>query len=78
MTDTFEVEPIVRLHSKYESAYIEVGTDPDFPEIIQIRTMDEKSRDYFGPVSLSLGVAHIRQLAEALIHVANAVEKFDR
>lgn len=52
MSDRIDVERIVRVHTP--GGYIEVGTDPDTGEAVQIRTTDPRSIEYFGRVNLTL------------------------
>lgn len=73
MIKQFEVEPLVRLHGQ-DGACIEIGTDPDIPEIVQIRTPNAKSVEYYSEICLSLDTAHMRQLIKALTDVCNAVD----
>lgn len=73
MTKQFEVEPVIRLHGE-DGACIEVGTDPDIPDFVQIRTPNPKSSEYYGKICLSLDTAHMRQLINALTDVCNAVD----
>lgn len=75
MTDIFEVEPLVRLHEDNESnVYLEIGSDPDCPNWVQIRTSNTKSSEYYGDVRLSLSPAKVRQFCAALTTVADQLE----
>jgi hypothetical protein len=76
MTDKFEIEPVVRLHSE-DGACLEVGTDPDIPGLVEIRTPNQVSKEYFGDIRLAMDIPKTRQLIAALTHVCDAVEKFD-
>lgn len=68
-----EVEPVIRLHSQ-DGVYLEIGTDPDFPDMVQIRTPNPVSVEYYGDIRLSLDVAQMRQFIAALTNVCDAID----
>lgn len=76
MNEKIEVEPIIRLHAE-DGAYLELGTSPDVPENVQIRTLNKVSKEYFGDISLSLDIPKARQLAAALNRLCDALENLD-
>lgn len=74
MTDKFDFEPIVRLHEPHERVCLEVGEDPDIEGLVQLRTPDKESKTYYGEIRLTVSSDKARQLAAALISVANQLD----
>lgn len=74
MTDKFQFEPIIRLREPNEGVCIEVGEDPDLEGLVQLRTPDRESKLYYGEIRLTVSPNKARQLAEALISVANQLD----
>lgn len=73
--NTFEVETVVRLHSS--DAVLEVGTDADTSSCVEIRTPDDRSREYYGDIRLALQPEMAVALAHAILRVADSLEGKD-
>lgn len=74
MSNQFDIETIIRLHEPMEYAYLEIGEDPDIPRIVQLRTPNKESVEYYGDINLSLSPEKARQLGAALIQIADFLD----
>lgn len=77
MTDenTFYVEPLVRLWTPNErDTFLDVGRDGDDFGLVELRTGNEKSAQYYGEIRLALNPDMARQLGRALIEVADRLD----
>lgn len=72
MMDMFEVETVIRLHTS--DAVLEIGTDPDTSSCVEIRTPDQRSRDFYGDVRLTMDPKIAVELAHAILKVAGTLE----
>ena len=76
--DTFFVEPVVRLWAPSTpdkpNVSIIVGYDGDDLGLVEMRTEDQESKEYFGNLHLSLPPKMARQLGQALIEIAGRME----
>ena len=67
-----EVETVVRLHTL--DAVLEVGTDADTSSCVEIRTPDNRSREYYGDIRLALQPKVAIAMAHAFLRVAAELE----
>lgn len=70
--DKVDVETVVRLHTS--EAVLEVGTDPDTGSLVEIRTPDARSIEWYGEVRLGLEPEIAVALAHAILKVAKTLE----
>jgi hypothetical protein len=71
------IETIYRVYgedSMRHGACIEVGVDGDRLGCVEIRTVGQKSEEYFGALRLPLPVAVARRLAKAIENAADDAE----
>jgi len=69
MVDKVDVETVVRLHTS--KAVLEVGTDGS---LVEIRTPDARSIEWYGKVRLGLQPEIAVALAHAILKVAKTLE----
>ena len=70
--DKVEVETVIRLHTS--DAILEIGTDPDTSSCVEIRTPDQRSRDFYGDVRLTMDPEIAATLAYAILRIAETLE----
>jgi len=68
MADDFEIKHVVKLWVPDEG-----GTWAEVPGLVEVRTTDKASKDYFGNLSLVLSPTKAKALAEALRTVAETI-----
>lgn len=70
------VEHVFRVYDlNGDGAFLEVGTDGDGLDMVEIRTTDKTSKEWFGEHRLSIDKDTARALGETLIKAANELEK---
>ena len=75
MTPKFGYEPMIRLHAPQEqNVFIEVSSDGDIPEFLNIATTNPESKEYYGAFSMSMSTEQARQLARAILSVADQLD----
>jgi hypothetical protein len=74
--DDFEVETVTRIH--IEEATLEIGSDADTGELVEIRTPNAESVDYFGDIRLSLSPSMAHAVGTALIEQARRLKEPSR
>ena len=72
MMSKVDVETVVRLHTR--DAVLEVGFDPDTGSLVEIRTPDARSIEWYGEVRLGLEPEVAVALAHAILKVAKTLE----
>jgi hypothetical protein len=58
-----------------EGAFLEVAEDEECYEILEVRTTNELSEQYYGKIRLPLNKEMARLLGETLIRASNEMEK---
>ena len=71
MMSKVDVETVVRLHT--DGVVLEVGTDPTTGSLVEIRTPDARSIEWYGEVRLGLQPETAVALAHALLKVAETL-----
>jgi hypothetical protein len=72
---TYEVHQTFRIYGDDKSAYLEVGEDGDCLGLIEVRTVDLHSENYYGKIRLPLMPKLARLLGQTLIKMADEMEK---
>jgi len=67
-TDKYEIDAAFRVYDNNDGVSIDVGESPDFPELVNIRTVGDKSVSYYGKIDLALSIEHAEYLVEAIQH----------
>ena len=60
------VETIYRVHVSGEGVFLEIGDYPEAPEVLQIRTVREEDKEWFGEMRLTLSPEFAIDLGNAL------------
>ena len=69
------VETTRRVWGK-DGGFVEIGPWPDAPDsFLELRTVEGESRDYFGPLSLSMSLDLARRIGMSLIAAADEMQK---
>jgi hypothetical protein len=55
--------------------FLEVGPDSEFSTLLELRTTDEKSKQFYGDIRIVLTKEMAKALGETLIKAANEMEK---
>jgi hypothetical protein len=63
----YSLEPCFKLYDDSEGVLLEVGVNPDFPDIILLHTPNKESKEFYGDVRLSLSKEQASYLADALL-----------
>ena len=66
------VETIYRVHVPSEGTFLEIGDYPEAPEALQLRTVREEDKEWFGELSLTLSPEFAIDLGQALIAAGHA------
>ena len=66
-----ETEVIRRVHVPGEQVCLEIGEFGDAPEALEIRTSDAKSKEWFGPVQITMMPEYALEFGKALVAAAN-------
>jgi hypothetical protein len=74
MSEKVSVEVLRRVFDDKEGVFLEIGPDGDGLGCVEIRTTTDASRDWWGPVRISLGKEFAAKLAEALAAAAKEAE----
>ena len=64
------IEVIRRVWNDDEGVYIEIGDYAEAPSAIEIRVNHEKSRNWFGELSIAIEPEYAKKLGQALIDAA--------
>ena len=60
------VETIYRVHIHSEGAFLEIGDFSPAPEVLELRSTDKSSKEWFGDISLTLQPEFAIDLGNAL------------
>lgn len=66
------VETLYRVHLPNEGVFLEVGDFPDAPEVLEIRTVREEDKEWFGDLQFTLQPEFAIDLGQALIAAGHA------
>lgn len=61
------VEILYRVHLPSEGVFLEIGDYSEAPQVLEIRTTDKMSKEWFGSISLTLQPEFAIDLGNALI-----------
>lgn len=75
MERKYETEIVRRIYENQEGVYLEVGPDSDGLDCVELRTVDTKSKEYFGTINILLPKELARHVGQALIDSSNEMEK---
>lgn len=71
----FSTEVFRKIWDDEDGCYLQVGPDGDSLDLVELRTVDEESKKYYGDIRIAMWPDQARQVAAALIACADEMEK---
>jgi hypothetical protein len=71
----FSTEVVRKIWDDEDGVYYQVGPDGDSLDLVELRTVDEESKKFYGDVRLTMHPLQARQVAAALLACADEMEK---
>lgn len=66
------IETLRRVHLPNEGVFLEVGDYPEAPEVLELRTVRDEDREWFGSLNFTLQPEFAIDLGQALIAAGHA------
>lgn len=62
-----DIETLRRVHLPNEGVFLEIGDCPESPDVLELRTVRDDDKEWFGPLNLSMDPDFAIQLGSALL-----------
>jgi hypothetical protein len=71
----FSTEVVRKIWDDEDGVYVQVGPDGDSLDLVELRTVDETSEQFYGKIRFVMHPIQAREVAAAILACADEMEK---